>query len=89
MKSTGVHGTVPNAASGSVYPLYPTGANWQTSVYSLRVFDAGNNYIVNPSWAEIGYIKVMLISTSAIFLSPLRVQHIGLILSYLIHNIIS
>lgn len=53
MKSTGVHGTVPNAASGSVYPLYPTGANWQTSVYSLRVFDAGNNYIVNPSWAEI------------------------------------
>lgn len=53
MKGAGVSGTVPNAASGSVYPAYPTGANYQTPVLSLRVYDAGNNMIINPSWAEI------------------------------------
>lgn len=53
MKGAGVSGTVPNAASGSVYPAYPTGANWQVPVLSLRVYDAGNNMIINPSWAEV------------------------------------
>lgn len=46
-------GAIPNASSGQVYPPYPEGITFQNAVLALRVHDAGNNILVNPSWAEV------------------------------------
>lgn len=53
LKLKTVYGSVPSASSGQVYPLYPSGITFQNAVLALRVFDAGNNMLVNPSWAEV------------------------------------
>lgn len=46
-------GVIPSASSGQVYPLYPSGITFQNAVLALRIYDAGNNILVNPSWAEV------------------------------------
>lgn len=47
------YGTIPSASSGQVYPQYPAGTSFQAPVLALRIWDANNNILVNPSWAEV------------------------------------
>lgn len=47
------YGTIPSASSGQVYPQYPAGTTFQAPVLALRIWDANNNILVNPSWAEV------------------------------------
>ena len=47
------YGTIPSASSGQVYPQYPEGTSFQAPVLALRIWDANNNILVNPSWAEV------------------------------------
>ena len=53
IKVKSAYGAIPSASSGQVYPQYPSGITYQNAVLALRVWDAGNNMIVNPSWAEV------------------------------------
>ena len=53
LKLKTVYGSVPSASSGQVYPQYPSGITFQNAVLALRVFGAGNNMLINPSWAEV------------------------------------
>ena len=53
VKVKSAYGAIPSASSGQVYPLYPEGVTFQNAVLTLRVWDGGNNILVNPSWAEV------------------------------------
>lgn len=59
------YGTIPSASSGQVYPQYPEGTSFQTPVLALRIWDANNNVLVNPSWAEVRLYQ----NNAAIFFS--------------------
>lgn len=53
VKVKSAYGAIPSASSGQVYLLYPEGVTFQNAVLTLRVWDSGNNILVNPSWAEV------------------------------------